>query len=1072
MDVLEDMLFLSPKNCLQPTSLGHRKMLNLDDCTRFHSDIAIIASHYISHLARCYVVTQESLKILDGVTHAEISNFTFPFNGMVGSTLEQHKSLTISPSAVSGRIINAHFYLTSLSINLVLVFSPGWICHISNHVLVHIENLQENLSASTIFNYKNEYLLTVCSAKSINVLILESLSQRTHLSTPAVTLSGSRQEVDTDEHSYPVEVVVSWPLQAVLYNTGHCGLYKLQGLDKHSLGLNLVFLGLLDLLHVDSTETRYVTSLSNLSIAGCIHTTTSSGEAALSFAYIYYLESSVRVDTMDLAASIRSLTESGFLSKIRAMRAEFLSLPTPSVTAQFYNVSVASPLSQLFLTSSANTLPTKILSLYATERHLVLHLMDDSVAVYSIKKVDTEARVVSLADAEAFQPIHRHMRSRLASRAYSPTEVEFIVENDATFDRHIVLECRIKQLINRSRTNNAIVENRVPFLAKSLGHVGTIMGVDDPADHTSSVETASTLPQIRFKPEEKDRDMLAVIYSSTVFFFPVAFLTIHGTPGLPANFLPEILTTYSMARFGCTGEDSRADYLKEELDIHSDNVKEMLASENASSIYGSMQLTPHPLLLPTQKSRDRQKYLSIVQAMFPEQAFFLEEVARMVNDPFYLDNADYLVCMGSLLAVFNSFRAEQRTLELRSYDAGLKSVMAAICTTFPPVAVIKNRFIILPQKTKITAGYGFSTKMPKTNSFNVMLPAWDLLQHTVLSAKIFPMTLSGKQFLRVYRQLSHRGILSFVGCGTAINNAFYVFTESPPKIKLSRVFQYDEEALQLFRSERRIRVFIRSLLQAINFLYSNDTKLIHRDLRPNQIWVKKNSNGDPVAKIYHMGFMYPLSANEPMEHNTIWVAPEVVCGGIDTKSDIWSVGTLTFRLLETLVNLHQGRRGHNLNNLFCPSFADISKVPSFAPGSGERSLLVANNSSVIYQMMLMSSDKVEVAPNRYAVYTVKNCDAAIEKAKVPWSMRRAYFASTGILPWYDLNYAKPGAQKEECGNLDTFFETAIYSQIISANAVDFIKRCWTFNLDLRWSPELMLTHPWLISRPKQLLIQN
>lgn len=123
-------------------------------------------------------------------------------------------------------------------------------------------------------------------------------------------------------------------------------------------------------------------------------------------------------------------------------------------------------------------------------------------------------------------------------------------------------------------------------------------------------------------------------------------------------------------------------------------------------------------------------------------------------------------------------------------------------------------------------------------------------------------------------------------------------------------------------------------------------------------------------------------------------------------------------------------------------------------------------------MMLMSSDKVEVAPNRYAVYTVKNCDAAIEKAKVPWSMRRAYFASTGILPWYDLNYAKPGAQKEECGNLDTFFETAIYSQIISANAVDFIKRCWTFNLDLRWSPELMLTHPWLVSRPKQLLIQN
>ncbi|EFO65722.1 Kinase [Giardia lamblia P15] len=1050
-------------------------MLNLDDCTRFHSDTAIIASHYISHLARCYIVTQESLKILDGITHAEISNFIFPFNGVLSSNLEQHKSLTISPSTVSGRIINAHFYVTSLSVNLVLVFSPGWICHISNHVLVHIENLQENLSASTIFSCKNEYLLTVCSAKSIYILTLESLSQRTHLSIPAVTLSnrlGSRQDIDTDEHSYPVEVIISWPLQIILYSTGCCSLYKLQDLDKHSLGLNLVFLGLLDLLRIDSTETRYVTSLSNFSIVDCTHATTSSGEIVLKFAYIYYLESSVRVDTMDLSASIRSLTESGFSSKIRAMRIEFPSLPTPSVTAQFYNISVTSPLSQLFLTSSANTLPTKVLSLYATEHHLVLHLMDDSVAVYSITNVDTEARVVSLADAEAFQPIHRHMRSRLASRTYSPSEVEFIIDNDATFDRHIVLECRIKQLINRSRTNNTIVRNRVPFLAKSLGHAGTIMGVDDLAGHISSVETAPTLSQIKFKPEEKSRDMLVITYSSTVFFLPVTFLTIQGTPGLPTNFLPEILITYSMARFGCMGEDPKTDYLKEKLDIYSNNVKEILASNNTSSIHSSIQIIPHPLLLPTQNLRDRKKYLSIAQAIFPEQAFFLEQVARMVNDPFYLDNADYLVCMGSLLAIFNSFRAEQRTLELRSYDAGLKSVMAAICTTFPPVAVIKNRFIILPQRTKITAGYGFSTKRPKTNSFTVMLPAWDLLQHTVLSAKIFPLTLSGKQFLRVYRQLSHRGILSFVGCGTAINNAFYILTEAPPKVKLSHVFRYDGEALQLFRSERRIKIFIRSLLQAINFLYSNDTKLIHRDLRPNQIWIKKNSNGDPVAKIYHMGFMCPLSANEPMEYNTIWVAPEVVCGGIDIKSDVWSVGTIAFRLLEILVNLHQGQCGHSLNNLFCPSFADISKVPSFAPGSGERSLLVANNASVIYQMMLMSSDKIEVAPKRYAVYTVKNCDIAIEKAKVPWSMRRAYFASTGILPWHDLNYAKPGAQKEECGNLDTFFETAIYSQIISADAVDFVKRCWTFNLDLRLSPELMLTHPWLVSRSKQLSVQN
>lgn len=1051
-------------------------MFNLDECTRFHSDKAIIASHYIPSLAKCYIVTQESLRILDGITHAEIANFLFPFNGVTDSNLEQHKSLTIQPTTVSGRIINAHFYITSLSMNLVLIFSLGFICHISNNVLLHIEDVHENLSASTIFSYNNEYLLSVCSVKSIRIFTLESLSERTCLSVPMFSSSNSRQRDNAEEHSYPVEVVVSWPLQVVLYSSSYCSLYILRSIDKSSFNLNLTFLGLLDLIQPESTTKKYLRLLSNVHIVSLTQETTSSNELVLKSAYIYYLESSVRVDTMDLATSVRTLVESGFTSIIRSMRVEFSSslLPSPSVTAQFYNILVTSPLSQIFLTISANTLPTRILSMYATAHHLVFHLMDDSVTVYSIAEVNDVDKTISLIDLESFQPIHRHMRSRLTSKIYNQQEIEYIVDNDTTFDKHIALDCRIKQIINRSRTNDVIYTNRVPFLTKSLGHVGTIMGIDDGAEHIVSTETTFTVSQIKFRQEPKEHDMLGIIYSTTVFYLPTTFLSLQGTPGLPTNFLPEILTTYSMARFGCSEQvNVKDDYLKRELDIHSDDVKEILALKS-NEVYSpnSTEITPHPLLLPVQKVTDRQKYLHIVQSIFPEQAFFVEEVSRMVNDSFYLNNSDYLLCMGSLLAMFNTFRAEQRTLELRSYDAGIKSVMAAICATFPAVTVVKNRFIILPQKTKITSGYGFSTKVAKTNSFNVMLPAWDLLNHTVLSAKIFPLTLSGKQFLRVYRQLSHRSILSFIGCGAAINNAFYVFTEAPPKLKLSRVFQYDEDAIYLFKSERRIKVFIRSLLQAINFLYSNDTKLIHRDLRPNQIWIKKNSNGDPVAKIYHMGFMYPLSANEPVEHNTIWVAPEVVCGGIDIKSDVWSIGTITFRLLEILVNLHQGRHGRELSNLFCPSFTDIAKVPSFAHGSGERSLLIANNSIVIYQMMLMSSDKIEVAPKRYAIYTIKNCDIALEKAKIPWSMRRAYLASTGLLPWHDLNYAKAGAQKEECGNLDTFFEAAVYSNIISTDAIDFIKRCWTFNLHIRPNPEAMLNHPWLNPRPKQLMVQN
>ena len=43
--------------------------------------------------------------------------------------------------------------------------------------------------------------------------------------------------------------------------------------------------------------------------------------------------------------------------------------------------------------------------------------------------------------------------------------------------------------------------------------------------------------------------------------------------------------------------------------------------------------------------------------------------------------------------------------------------------------------------------------------------------------------------------------------------------------------------------------------------------------------------------------MQSLNSNEPTEVNTIFAAPEVVCGSCFLTSDTWSIGTLTALLL-------------------------------------------------------------------------------------------------------------------------------------------------------------------------------
>lgn len=412
----------------------------------------------------------------------------------------------------------------------------------------------------------------------------------------------------------------------------------------------------------------------------------------------------------------------------------------------------------------------------------------------------------------------------------------------------------------------------------------------------------------------------------------------------------------------------------------------------------------------------------------------------------------------SYVCLWHCYIAEKRTRELRAFDTAEALVRETVLSFLPLTTVVGNRFIILPTKGRGAAGGGSSA-----SSWNTMLSAWDIKKHQLVAAKTLPGNLSGRQFLRVYRQLTHPHLLAYLGNGFTFFNVFYVFTEAPPHYSLSSHFQNSRHVVKMFSSEDNIRVFVRSILKAINFITSDAVKLIHRELRPSHIWLKLNKNMQPEAKIYHIGFMSTLSANEPIEFRTIWAAPEVVCGGISSKSDIWSIGTITFRLLEVLLLLESDAIDDEirLKPLFTPAFDDIHRIPEFVNGN-QKSLQVANNAVIIKQMMSLCSDKKTVGNlggTRYAPVGADEVDVLMGICKVPDKQRMAYASAVGVLPW-ERN-TPPGILENPAYHLESIFAKAMAAKIISPAAIGFIKSCWTFDVRSRPTAEELLRHRWM-----------
>jgi eukaryotic-like serine/threonine-protein kinase len=98
---------------------------------------------------------------------------------------------------------------------------------------------------------------------------------------------------------------------------------------------------------------------------------------------------------------------------------------------------------------------------------------------------------------------------------------------------------------------------------------------------------------------------------------------------------------------------------------------------------------------------------------------------------------------------------------------------------------------------------------------------------------------------------------------------------------------------------------VRSVARALQ--RAHDAGLVHRDLKPGNIFLAKEGD-DEVPKVLDFGVAKALSADRPIDEGTqegtlvgtpSYMSPEQAMGrtDVDHRSDLWSVGVVTFRAL-------------------------------------------------------------------------------------------------------------------------------------------------------------------------------
>ncbi|MEQ2166133.1 hypothetical protein GOODEAATRI_024562 [Goodea atripinnis] len=100
-------------------------------------------------------------------------------------------------------------------------------------------------------------------------------------------------------------------------------------------------------------------------------------------------------------------------------------------------------------------------------------------------------------------------------------------------------------------------------------------------------------------------------------------------------------------------------------------------------------------------------------------------------------------------------------------------------------------------------------------------------------------------------------------------------------------------------TEEKVASYLRSVLEALHYLHN--CRIVHLDIKPENLLVAHNSSGLPVVKLTDFGDAVQLNSAHyvhPLLGSPEFASPELVLGEpVSLTSDLWSLGVVTYVLL-------------------------------------------------------------------------------------------------------------------------------------------------------------------------------
>ena len=154
--------------------------------------------------------------------------------------------------------------------------------------------------------------------------------------------------------------------------------------------------------------------------------------------------------------------------------------------------------------------------------------------------------------------------------------------------------------------------------------------------------------------------------------------------------------------------------------------------------------------------------------------------------------------------------------------------------------------------------------------------------------------------IKIMKKLNHFNVIKYIDFIYDKKNYFYfIIMEYANKGDLSNIIFEKKNSKKIFNEKEILSIFIQ-IIHGLKYIHFN--KIIHRDLKSQNIFLLKNKNNNLIIKLGDFGISKILN-NTLNNASTIigtpfYFSPEIINGEkYDYKSDLWSLGIILYQMM-------------------------------------------------------------------------------------------------------------------------------------------------------------------------------